>query len=75
MFKSLWAFGDSREALISTFSGIAISEFAIYSQPGRAIKDLEDYEEKFSGHHAQKRLSWRVIPAKDGAPVSINFRF
>ena len=68
----IWAFGDSSDALISTISGIAISELAIYSQPGRAINDLEDYEKKFSGHHSQKRLSWHVTPARDGAGVSIN---
>ncbi len=72
---AIWAFGDSSDALILTVSGIAISELAIYSQPGRAIQELEDYEKKFSGHHAQKRFNWQVIPARDGAGISINFKF
>ena len=72
---AIWAFGDSSDALVSTISGIAISELAIFSQPGRAIQDLKDYEEKFSGQHSQSRFSWHVLPARDGATVSIKFKF
>ncbi|MEE4600535.1 MAG: hypothetical protein V2J65_04585 [Desulfobacteraceae bacterium] len=72
---AIWAFGDSKDALISVASGIAFSELAIYTQPGRAITDLEDYENKFSGYHSQQRFSWHLFPTKKGAGVGINFSF
>ena len=72
---AIWAFGDGKDALISVASGIAFSELAIYTQPGRAITDLEDYENKFSGYHSQKKFSWHLIPSKQGVGVGINFNF
>jgi hypothetical protein len=72
---AIWAFGDGKDALISIASGIAFSELAIYTQPGRAITDLEDYENKFSGDPSQKRFSWHLFPTKQGAGVGIKFSF
>ena len=72
---AIWAFGDGKDALISVASGIAFSELSIWTQPGRAITDLEDYENKFSGNHSQKKFSWHLIPGKQGAGVGINFSF
>lgn len=72
---AIWAFGDSKDALISVASGIAFSELAIWTQPGRAITDLEDYKNKFPGYHSQRKFSWHLFPTKQGAGVGINYSF
>ena len=72
---AIWAFGDGKDALISVASGIVFSELSIWTQPGRAITDLEEYENKFSGYHSQEKISWHLIPSKQGAGVGINFSF
>ena len=72
---AIWAFGDGGDALISTVSGLAVSEIVIFTQPRRAKKDLEDYENEFSRKHSQKRLNWRLMPVIDSAGVSINLGF
>lgn len=70
---AILAFGDNKDALISTVSGIAVSELAIFSQPGRAINDLKEYKETFSEGHFQTSFSWQVIPIIGGIAVIINF--
>jgi hypothetical protein len=72
---AIWAFGDGKDALISVASGIAFSELSIWTQPGHAIADLDEYENKYAGYHSQKRFSWHVFPIKQGAGVGINFSF
>lgn len=72
---AIWAFGDSKDALISVASGIVFSELSIWTQPGRAIKDLDEYENKYAGYDSQKKISWHLIPTKRGAGIGINFSF
>jgi hypothetical protein len=72
---AIWAFGDGKDALISVASGIAFSELSIWTQPGRAITDLDGYENKFAGYHSQKKFSWHLIPGKQGAGVGFKFSF
>jgi hypothetical protein len=72
---AIWAFGDGKDALISVASGIAFSELSIWTQPGRAITDLDEYENKYAGYDSQKRFSWHLIPGKKGAGIGFNFSF
>jgi hypothetical protein len=67
------AFGDTSDAVVSTLTGIAISEAAIWSQPKRAIDDLEDYENRFQRRHAVGRPSWQVSPILAGAVIIVRF--
>ncbi len=72
---AIWAFGDGKDALISVASGIAFSELSIWTQPGRAITDLDEYENKYAGYDSQKRFSWHLIPGKKGAGIGFNYSF
>ena len=64
---AIWAFGDGKDALISVASGIAFSELAIYTQPGREITDLEDYENEFSGFQSQKKIQLACVSYQNRA--------
>lgn len=67
------AFGDFREAVISNMTGIALSQAHIWSQPARAIDDLEAYEERFPGTSPSAGPSWHIQPIPGG--LSLVFRF
>jgi hypothetical protein len=67
------AFGDTSDAVVSTLTGIAISEAAIWSQPKRAMNDLEDYENRFQRRHAIDRRNWQISPILAGAVIIVCF--
>jgi hypothetical protein len=69
----IWALGDSRDAVLSTLSGIAVGEAQIWSQPWRATSDLDDYREAFSTTVASRGIQWELRPTLNG--VQLAFRY
>lgn len=67
------ALGDIQDAVISNATGIAISQFHIWSQPYRAIDDLADYEREFPATPSSKEVSWQLTPIPGGLGISIRF--
>jgi hypothetical protein len=67
------AFGDSSDALTSTLVGIAVSEANIWTEPSRAIKDLEAYRNEVWTQPRVKAGKWHLVPIQGGAAVQINF--
>ncbi len=65
--------GDVKDAAISNFYGIAISQFHIWSQPSRAISDLADYERTFPETPHPAALTWELTPMPGGMGISIHF--
>ena len=67
------ALGDVRDAAISNLTGIAVSQVHIWSQPWRAIGDLEAYERQFPTASTAEALSWQLTPIPGGLGVTIHF--
>ncbi len=67
------AIGDVQDAAVSNFTGIAISQVHIWSQPRRAIDDLNDYERAFPDPPSDETVSWELTPIQGG--LGVTFRF
>ena len=67
------AFGDDGDAVSSTLIGIAASELTIWTEPSRAIGDLEDYSTGKWGKQQAGRFNWQVIPAVNRLVVKVSF--
>lgn len=67
------AFGDSGDAVSSTLVGIAVSEANIWTEPSRAIADLEDYRSNKWTRRQSGRVTWRIVPRVDGVAVDLRF--
>ena len=67
------AYGDSTDAVTWTVLGIAVSEASIWTEPARAVADLEDYRNNF--HDAQRTgaRNWRLVPMSGGVALHISF--
>ena len=65
--------GDSSDAVKSTAVGIAVSEAVIWSEPGRAAKDLEDYRDNFRNAHGAGVRNWHLVPMTGGIALQVNF--
>lgn len=66
------AFGDGDDALTSTLLGIAVSEANIWTEPSRAIADLEDYRNN-GWAPRQNRVNWQIIPAGPRVVLKVDF--
>lgn len=66
-------YGDSADAVTSTILGIAVSEANIWTEPARAVTDLEEYSTNF--RHAQRisTRTWHIVPTIGGAALHISF--
>lgn len=69
----IYALGDSTDALISTLSGIVIGELQIWTQPWRAIGDLDDYRSAFPSTMASRGIEWQLRPTLHGVEVAFRF--
>ena len=69
----IYALGDSTDALVSTLSGILVGELQIWTQPWRAISDLDDYRAAFPSTMASRGIEWQLRPTLHG--VEMAFRF
>jgi hypothetical protein len=67
------AFGDSSDAVASTLLGIAVSEANIWTEPSRAIDDLEDYQDNKWMQRKTSEVSWRIVPLARRVEVNIRF--
>jgi len=67
------AYGDSSDAVTSTAVGIAVSEAVIWSEPGRAAKDLDDYRDNFRNAHGTGARNWRLVPMTGGIALNVSF--
>ena len=67
------AYGDSTDAVISTLVGIAVIEANIWTEPKRALTDLEDYRNNFGNARRASARNWRLVPMRGGAALHINF--
>jgi len=67
------AYGDSTDAVTSTVLGIAVSEANIWSEPARAVTDLEDYRNNFRDAQRTGVRNWRLVPMSAGVAVHISF--
>jgi len=67
------AFGDSSDAVTSTLLGIAVSETNIWTEPSRAINDLEDYQNNKWAQRETSEVSWRIVPLARRVEVNIRF--
>jgi hypothetical protein len=67
------AFGDSSDAMTSTLIGITVSEINIWTEPSRAVNDLEDYRHKHWAHAQSSRVNWQIIPVANRLLVKVNF--
>ena len=67
------AFGDSSDAVTSTLLGIAVSETNIWTEPSRAINDLEDYQNNKWVQRQTSEVSWHIIPLARRVEVNIRF--
>jgi len=67
------AFGDSSDAVTSTLLGIAVSETNIWTEPSRAVNDLEDYQNNKWAQRETSEVSWRVVPLARRVEVNIKF--
>jgi len=67
------AFGDSSDAITSTLIGITVSEMNIWTEPSRAVTDLEDYQNNRWAHGQNSRLDWQIIPAHNRLMVKVKF--
>jgi len=67
------AFGDSSDAVTSTLLGIAVSEANIWTEPSRAINDLEDYQDNKWMQRQTSEVSWRIVPLARRVEVNIRF--
>ena len=63
------AYGDSSDAVTSTVIGIAVSEANIWTEPERAVTDLDDYRRNFSNPHRSSAHNWRLVPTFGGVEL------
>jgi hypothetical protein len=66
-------YGDSSDAVTSTILGIAVSEANIWTEPARAVDDLEDYRNNFHDEPRTGRSNWRLVPESGGLALKIDF--
>ncbi len=69
----IWGLGDSTDALVSTLSGIVVSELQIWTQPWRATADLDDYRASFPSTMASRGIEWQLRPRLNGVEVAFRF--
>jgi len=67
------AFGDGSDAVTSTLVGITVSEINIWTEPSRAVNDLEDYRNNRWAHGQNSRVDWQIIPAHNRLMVKVRF--
>lgn len=67
------AYGDSTDAVTSTILGIAVSEASIWTEPARAVTDLEDYRNNFRDAQTTGVRNWRLVPMSGGVALHISF--
>ena len=67
------AFGDSSDAVTSTLLGIAVSETNIWTEPSRAVNDLEDYQNNKWMQRQTSEVSWHIVPLARRVEVNIRF--
>jgi len=67
------AFGDSGDAVTSTLLGVAVSEASIWTEPTRAINDLDDYQNNKWMARESSEVSWRIVPLARRVEVNIRF--
>jgi hypothetical protein len=67
----IWAFGNPRDALRSTVTGILGGELRLWSQPWQPAADYAEYGNRFSRPPAQ--ATWRVLPTPRGARLQIRY--
>ena len=67
------AFGDSSDAVTSTLLGVAVSEASIWTEPSRAINDLEDYQHNKWVQRKTSEVSWHIVPLARRVEVNIRF--
>jgi len=67
------AFGDSSDAVTSTLLGIAVSETNIWTEPSRAVNDLEDYQNNKWVQRQTSEVSWHIVPLARRVEVNIRF--
>lgn len=67
------AFGDGSDAITSTLIGITVSEINIWTEPSRAVNDLEDYRNTRWAPGQSSRVNWQVIPAHNRLMVKVKF--
>ena len=65
--------GDTDDAVISGLTGIAINQANIWSQPSRAIDDLNDYQREFPAGSTTNEAAWQLTPISGGLGVTIRF--
>jgi len=66
-------YGDSSDAVTSTIVGIAVSEASIWTEPARAVTDLEDYRNNFRDAQRTGARNWRLVPMSGGVALHISF--
>ena len=69
----IYAFGDSKDAMISVLSGIAFSEAQIWTQPWRANGDLTDYRNAFPSTIASRPIQWELRPTLQGVELAFKW--
>lgn len=67
------AYGDSSDAVTSTVVGIAVSEASIWTEPARAVTDLEDYRDNFRNAQRTGTRKWRLVPMRGGVTLNVSF--
>lgn len=67
------AYGDSSDAVTSTVIGIAVSEATIWTEPERAVTDLDDYRRNFSNPKRSNAHNWRLVPTLGGVALHMSF--
>ncbi|MDH3934632.1 MAG: hypothetical protein OEU62_05655 [Gammaproteobacteria bacterium] len=67
------AFGDGGDAITSTLVGITVAEVNIWTEPSRAVNDLEDYQNKRWSNGQKSRVNWQIIPAHNRLMVKVTF--
>lgn len=67
------AYGDNTDAVTSTVLGIAVSEASIWTEPARAVTDLEDYQNNFRNAQRTDARNWHLVPMNGGVALNISF--
>lgn len=67
--------GDSSDAMTSTVLGIAISEASIWTEPDRAVTDLDDYRNSFHNAQSTGERNWRLVPSNGGVGLALHISF
>ncbi len=66
-------YGDGTDAVTSTVVGIAVSEANIWTEPARAVTDLEDYRNNFRDAQRTGTRDWHLVPASGGVALQLSF--